>query len=365
MGGSIHSYGTEAGPRWYISLYWRGSQIKVYRRPDTLEKFESRAQVEKWLAKARVEIDQGQFDPKLWKPESPVLVRNAGPEWLATKDASKKTLTGYRTAMTRYIIPSMGDQDVRHLRAGDIRKLKLDLERGGMAPKGVYNTISALKTFLRDLYRDEIISRVPPFPRLSVPAKPIQYLTQVQQRMLLEAIPERHRPIFAFGMEYGLRTQEVRALQKSAFRDGGFYVEAAFQENSLGSTKTGGVRFYEITEGAGRILEAVGPHLGPYVFVRANGKPHSNKSINRIWHIAENVVGIRCKLQNAFRHSLGCQLLDAGASMDLIKDALGHTTTRMTERYAQRSVTRITEALENRTRVIKFQNLPNRKNNKV
>ncbi len=84
------------------------------------------------------------------------------------------------------------------------------------------------------------------------------------------------------------------------------------------------------------------------MFIRKDGKPYTNKNLNALWHDAEEKTGIKIKLYNAVRHSLGCQLLDLGYEMDLVRQLLGHTKSEMTMRYAERSNPTITKALEGR-----------------
>ncbi len=54
---------------------------------------------------------------------------------------------------------------------------------------------------------------------------------------------------------------------------------------------------------------------------------------------------MKIDLKNAIRHSLGCQLLDEGIEMELVRDIYGHTSTQTTRRYARRSPERIAEVL--------------------
>ena len=59
-------------------------------------------------------------------------------------------------------------------------------------------------------------------------------------------------------------------------------------------------------------------------------------------------VGIKIKIYNGVRHSLGCQLLDLGYDLSLVQDQLGHTKPEMTIRYAKRSNSTLAEALKDR-----------------
>lgn len=138
--------------------------------------------------------------------------------------------------------------------------------------------------------------------------------------------------------------------------DGQVVIKRAFSENTLKeTTKTKAVRRYEITPFFQTVLNSIPRQLSQFVFVRADGKPYTSKNLNKIWRDACAKVGIKIKMYNAFRHSLGCQLLDQGEDLDLVRQQLGHTKSEMTRRYAKRSVTKLTDALNRRRRnVIPF-----------
>ena len=96
------------------------------------------------------------------------------------------------------------------------------------------------------------------------------------------------------------------------------------------------------------MIESIQPHLSPFVFVRDGGKPYTSKNLSKIWHDAGTKVGIKIKMYNGVRHSLGCQLLDMGYDQSLIQDQLGHTKSEMTRRYAKRAPKISADALEAR-----------------
>ena len=347
MSGSVQYH--PPAKRFYIQVYWEGVRLRVWKHPITLEPWRrgNKQSAEKQLARIQTEIDDGEFNPKFWLPDSPMLIREYAQIWLKVKDVSRKTLSGYRTAVNKYITPFFRDKDIRRIRANDLKLFKMWLEEQ-LEDKGVYNQVTALKTMFNDAYRNEDITRVPPFPRLRNPEPPPEYITLEQQERLLSAIPERHRPIFQIGMEFGMRVGEVRALKKDCIKDGKIIIKRAFSDNQLKDTKTSEHRERYLTEYAIDVLAGIEPHLSPFVFVRWDGKPYTNKDLNLIWHAAEKETGIKIKLYNAFRHSLGCQLLDMGYSLDHVQDQLGHKNPAMTRRYAKRSNPVLTQALENR-----------------
>jgi len=174
---------------------------------------------------------------------------------------------------------------------------------------------------IRWAYSNEEIKHLPPFPKMSMGESPeIEYLTLDQQEKILEHIPPQDAPVFRFAMEYGLRVGEVRALKRDAIKDGKIYIKRAFSENELRErTKTGEIRVPELTPYAKEIIKGQ-TQIGPFLFVRHDGKPCTNKNLNAIWRAASEKAGIKIKFYNAIRHSLGCQLLDEGQELSLVQE---------------------------------------------
>ena len=209
--------------------------------------------------------------------------------------------------------------------------------------------MEALKAMVRWAYSNEEIKHVPPFPKMSMGESPeIEYLTIEQQDKVLAEIPAQDTPVFRFAMEYGLRVGEVRAIKRDAIKGEKIYIKRAFSDNDLKeSTKTGEIRSYDLTPKAKEIIEGQ-KHFGEYIFIRTDGKPYTDKNLNRIWHEAEEKAGIKIKLYNAIRHSLGCQLLDEGHDLSLVQEVLGHKSASMTRRYAKRTAKKIGQVLSMR-----------------
>jgi integrase len=207
---------------------------------------------------------------------------------------------------------------------------------------------------MRFAWRSEDIPKLVPFPKLemSLPDN-IEYLTLDQQDKVLAEIPTADRPIFAFMMDNGVRVGEARALKKEDVREDFILIRWVFSDNDLkpcSSNKKGGM--IGITDYTRKLLDQLPVNFSEFVFVRHDGKPYTNKDLNLIWKTACKKVGIQIKLYNAVRHSLGCQLLDMGVEIDIVRQQLRHTNIKMTQRYAQRSNKQVTEALNRRRSTI-------------
>jgi integrase len=92
------------------------------------------------------------------------------------------------------------------------------------------------------------------------------------------------------------------------------------------------------------------PVLSEYVFVDETGQRFSPTRIKRTFARAKKLAGIQRRLRlHDLRHSFGCRLASGGVSLQIIAKALGHTTTKMAERYARPSeeaMRAITSALD-------------------
>ena len=210
--------------RWYVQVYWQGQRVKIWRYKEEPIWHEKTA--EKLLDRIRTEIDDGTFNPRHYLPDSPLSLKVYSEQWLKASQACENTKRVYRSCMKKVIENFGGDCDIRKITH---TKLLIFYNELPLTEKGKYNVLNALKTMLNYAAKDDVLIRIPPFPALKNDRPDhIDYLTFDQQRKVLEVIPERHRPIFEFAMEYGLRIQEARALMKDCITDQEVIIRRSF-----------------------------------------------------------------------------------------------------------------------------------------
>jgi len=346
MKGSYHFH--EPAQRHFISIYWDGKRNKIWHYNNEPIWHEKTAN--KLLSKIRAEIDDGTFLLKSYMPESPLSLSKYSEQWLSSISVTPTTIKFYRKAIHHSIDYFGADFDIRKFMYS---KLEIFYKELDLTVKGKYHVLNTLKSMLRFAYQDEIIKKIPPFPKLPQGQKEeIKYLTYEQQQTILNNIPECDRGIFEIAMEYGLRIGEVIALQKDCKTNTEIIIKRAMSDGELReSTKTGKIRVYGITEKAKAIFDKLPLSVSPYVFNRNGKKPYTWKVLTLRWRAACKKSGISINLYNAIRHSLGCQLMDEGVEMEMVRDILGHTSSNMTRRYAQRSEIRMTSVLQFRGRI--------------
>jgi integrase len=351
----------KSGKNYKFFVLFNNQKEWFYSDPCYHDPFDTKQKAEIWFDRARDEIAGGVFNPTAWRKGSPVTISSFSSEWLNIIKTKVKdnTYRGYRSSVNNYILPFCKDhkiKDIRFVRKMDIDKFKLYMQER-CSPKGVYHKMSVFKQILNEAYYNGYLQKKIHFPRLENPMGEIEYLEREDQEIILSAIPQEHKPIFIFMMEYGCRPSEARALMKDCIRNSRVTIKRAFSDDMLyESTKTGskGVRTFDITPRFRDVLNTMPKTLSPFVFTRPDGDFYHYKDLPKIWKKAQQKTGLNIKMYNAFRHSLGCQLLNEGVPDGAVQQILGHTDKRTTDRYAKRNSYVLTQYLINRGKVVEF-----------
>lgn len=153
------------------------------------------------------------------------------------------------------------------------------------------------------------------------------------------------RPFFIVAVETGLRAwSDLRDLKWSSIDAGGF-IRVLMQKTQ----REAEIPISAACREALRSCRANGV-ASVYVFVDVRGRRFSPSRIRRAFLLAKELAGITRRFRpHDLRHTFGCRLADRNISLQKIAKALGHTTTRMAERYARPSeeaMREITRALD-------------------
>jgi site-specific recombinase XerD len=349
MGGSS-IYDKKSG-HWFVQMRWNGQTERFYRYEykGSWLSFGDKKTADKIKAIMQTEIDNDTFNPATYRPDSPLAIQQYVELWLSLADVVKNTLKRYRS-YSRLFVAHFGEtKDIRKISKVDILKLKKWLEEKEYSKKTVKHVIATLKTMLFFALDNKDINSLPSFPELpNIIKTSIDYLKKDVQDMVFNEIPKRHRAIFEFMAEYGLRIQEGRAFMKDAETDTHIIIMRRLSEYELlEGDKVGRVRAYLKTKRATEILKSAAPSFSQFYFTHNGYSPYDNKMLNKIFREACETVGVKIKLNNAIRHSKAGHLLDAGFPMEVVSAILGHSKLQMTrDMYGRVSEVRIREALE-------------------
>jgi integrase len=240
-------------------------------------------------------------------------------------------------------------RDVRDLRKSDIINYKQALEGlGTLKAKSIKNHLDLLKTFLLYVKDEfELIEAVPAFPKISFVTPATQYFSIENQSELFQLIPESDRPIIGFLMLHGCRPSEARALRCrdidinkltvtiSATFSGRVYRNRRKGRGALPLTVP---LHHEMVEYVSERVKGNLPEA--FLFVNRQGEHYSENSLTRIWAAVRIITGLskEVRLQDFTRHSLASNLVNAGVSLFQVSKFLGHSSPKMTEKYAHANV---------------------------
>lgn len=166
----------------------------------------------------------------------------------------------------------------------------------------------------------------------------VRYLTQAEQERLLSVCAPELRRIVLMALRTGARQSEILGIR---WRD----VDPVTNQVTIPKTKGGGKRYIPLHGDVAELLSQM-PRTGEYVFQGRNAGPVVWDGALRIaWEKSLATAGIVDFRFHDLRHTTASQLAMRGASLQAIAAILGHSTTRMAERYAHLSPAHVSATL--------------------
>lgn len=247
-----------------------------------------------------------------------------------------------------HLLPFFGAMRLDEIKAADIDRFKAEqltkvtVRKTPMKKKTVNNQLTVLRKCLVQARDWEIISDIPIvrfFKKL--PPPPFDFLTIEEANTLLELAkvePEWHA-MLVVALRAGLRRGELRALRWSDldFERRIIHVRQTFRREKLGLPKGGKAREVEMTEEVARILQAHRHERGAYVFCKPDGEHFTEGETRCPLDRARKRAKLRHFMWHVLRHSFCSHLVMAGVSLRIVQALAGHTSYKMTERYAHLS----------------------------
>ncbi len=148
------------------------------------------------------------------------------------------------------------------------------------------------------------------------------------------------KPVFVVALETGLRKSDLLNLQWAQVD-----LAAGFIRLTMKKTRKWAV--VPISRLCREALEECRrrPVVSQYVFVTDEGRQVADIAVRRAFLRAKRIAKLTRRFRfHDLRHTAACTLASAGVSLQVIQKILGHTSSRMTERYVRVNDTAIAEA---------------------
>lgn len=332
--------------RFRIDLHYSGNRIFLCsdKQGQSLDSYQRGLVL---LSHIQHEIDNHIFDPSRYVAAElkRYYCENLIKQWVGDKEKevekghlSSSYVRPLKGHIANYIEPFFKGKDIRDIRTVDIKEFYQKLP-ARLSPKTQKNILNALENLFNTLIIDEIIEKKPTFPKISVPEPAIKWCSRELQDKILNAIPAKHRFIFFLLTRQGLRPAEAVAIKwlDIDLGNGILTVQRTMSDRKIVErTKTKKVRPRLIHPEVLDILRSMPRGLpSVYLFINPNsGKPYLTDSLQRLWKAACESVGADIELYQATRHSVASMAASSGVSIAIIKEVLGHTDIRTTQKYS-------------------------------
>jgi integrase len=237
-----------------------------------------------------------------------------------------------------------GKQYIRELAKIHIVNYKEHLE-GFLQGKTLKNHLDHLGVFLNWAKKDlGVIASVPDFPAVECDEPPVKWVSQEDQAKIYSAIPDYAKPFFGFLFLHGCRSSEARALKcgNVDLSPRQVRIQATFSAEIYKPRRKG--------RGTKSVLLPIHPESFDYIQETVKGSlpedwlfsnpmtgdHYRMTTVRKIWGRMRGRMKIGgLRLYDATRHSVASQLVNTGTPIHLISKILGHSSTKLTDRYAR------------------------------
>lgn len=345
---------------YYIRLYHNG-------KPVVFGRFHSKSTARKIYAKAKVEQDEGRFDPAKYqvrgpapkKLQGPLIFKDYAEQWLKEHTSAYKpsTFRGYRSILKGWFYPTIGNVPMAALtrqviRAGILEEIERRTDdRENLTDRTKRSVYHVIKRVLKTAFRDELVSRnhaedLDQFFRS--PAKFLVIpLTEAEEKRFLEAV-QRYAPewyvLFFLLLRTGLRIGEALALQPSDihFKERYISVVRNWTFGGIQTTKTDKGRCVDL---ARKLAEVLKNHITeqrleaarhweqpPIWLFPGQGKdPISQDHVRKnVFRMVLRKAGLRRFRIHDLRHTFATRLLlkgdRHGITLKYVSEQLGHAS---------------------------------------
>ena len=247
-------------------------------------------------------------------------------EWILQR-RNRKGVNNTKQRLRDHIEPAIGDIELRRLTYADLRGLRARLD-GTMAPQTVHHTLADVRCLLRYAVDAGEIPSVPwrrdLMPRIAEQAP--KRLTDAQMERIFRFARPKEALCIQLAVETGIRWNELRTLQWR------HVLEDPWPHLLLENTKSGRVRRVPLTAGAREAIDGLrritqSVFVSPYrmtnpcsIAYRIRDRMPKENRVRWHWH--------------QLRHTFASRYVERGGNLVALQRLLGHTTNRMTERYA-------------------------------
>ncbi len=184
--------------------------------------------------------------------------------------------------------------------------------------------LSTLRAILNRAHREELLDRVPLFPKFKKAKSRTRWLTQEEEQRLVSHAPDHLVPVIHFALDTGGRLSEIFGLDWR-------YVDLANRRITFVKTKNGDDRTIRLCNRAYDTLQELNPASSGPVFTY---KGKAVKDMRSAFERTRNLAGLDDVRFHDLRHTFASRLVQGGVPLYDVMHLTGHKSLEMVQRYS-------------------------------
>lgn len=266
---------------------------------------------------------------------------------LASADLKPTTVRSYDRALRLYLVPALGDAEMRTIASEQVQELKADLLQQ-VSPKTTKNVLGVLSALFRDAVAWGYCERNPcaSLRALRAPPPSHAWWTAEESDRFLATVAEHepaHLALFTLALRAGLRRGELVALrwEDVDLTNRHVHVRRSYSEGVEGTPKSGIARTVPLTQQSVGALQQHPRHVDGLVFGRVSGGHANADWWKKVLDRNIKRAGVRPVRFHDLRHSFASQLVATGCPLPVVQRYLGHSDVQTTMVYSHLAPTEL------------------------
>lgn len=281
-----------------------------------------------------------------------------GAFWKETRKIPRATILRLKRArfyLSRFVVPALGTEPVGLIspetlperafqKARPAWLTRRALRRGtrvgprrALSEQTIRHIVVAVKSVLRWAHQTREIGQLPtiPTPRVSEPRTPRPYSVDEERALIAAAADDEERALFLISFDTGIRKSELFGLTWAQvdWEARELIIDRQRYRGDERQTKSGKARKIQLSETLEQLLKSIRHLRAPYVFCDETGAPLTDGSLRATFERAVERAGLRKVRWHDHRHTFASVRVAEGESVFGLRQALGHSDTRTTQRY--------------------------------
>ena len=306
-------------------------------------KTKNKKQAEAIYANRYFEIVNGKWvqNPEPEVKENRFTFAELAEKYLAWVYGKQVSYVNKKSAINNFFINRFKFLD--EIKIYDIEKLQSELIAKGYQKSYINKSFSVFKHMFTkaldwEMIDESVLQKVRRLKNLGGMNKILRYLTKEEIGVLISNCPPHLKPIVLIALNTGMRKSEILNLTWDR-------VDLKNRLILLDKTKNGERREIPMNKLTVELFSSLPRHLRvPYVFCNNRQKPYKN--VTEGFQSALKKSGINNFRFHDLRHTFASILVMAGVDISSVSELLGHTSIKMTQRYAHLSPAHLRKAVE-------------------